>query len=164
MDAAENELLTRVGPGTAMGDLLRRYWWPIWFSEQLGDQPVPVRLLGEDLVDTRAPGGVVFGMQPEIEQRELQLAHGRQAGLKSARAQQLRLLVRGQGCTSFEMSRHRAKHLGSPGEILHELARQLDRVPRNSVDAGDRRIGDLRQHVVQPVAEFVEHRHDIIVR
>ena len=29
MDEAENELLTRVGPGTRMGNLLRRYWQPI---------------------------------------------------------------------------------------------------------------------------------------
>jgi len=29
LSQAENELLTRVGPGTPMGTLLRRYWRPI---------------------------------------------------------------------------------------------------------------------------------------
>ena len=29
----ENELLTRVGPGTPAGAMLRRYWWPVAFSE-----------------------------------------------------------------------------------------------------------------------------------
>jgi hypothetical protein len=29
----ENELLTRVGPGTPAGAMLRRYWWPVGFSE-----------------------------------------------------------------------------------------------------------------------------------
>jgi 5,5'-dehydrodivanillate O-demethylase len=47
---AENELLTRVGPGTPMGDLLRRYWWPIAVSADLQTRPTFVRVLGEDLV------------------------------------------------------------------------------------------------------------------
>jgi hypothetical protein len=32
----DNELLTRVGPGTPMGPLLRRYWLPLLESETLG--------------------------------------------------------------------------------------------------------------------------------
>ncbi len=48
--AAENEALTRVGPGTPMGALLRRYWWPVGISEDLQRKPTFVRLLGEDLV------------------------------------------------------------------------------------------------------------------
>ncbi len=55
MDKAENEVLTRVGPGTPMGELLRRYWWPVWFTEQVANKPVPVRLMGEDLVLFRDP-------------------------------------------------------------------------------------------------------------
>ena len=46
-----NERLTRVGPGTPCGELMRRYWIPIAASSQLLDNPVkPVRILGEDLV------------------------------------------------------------------------------------------------------------------
>jgi hypothetical protein len=51
MSQAENERFTRVGPGTPMGDLMRRYWHPIAGVSELKRTPVkPVRLLGEDLV------------------------------------------------------------------------------------------------------------------
>lgn len=47
----QNQLLTRVGPGTAMGSLLRRYWMPIaGVSEFESCHTKPVRLMGEDLV------------------------------------------------------------------------------------------------------------------
>lgn len=46
----ENEILTRVGPDTPMGNLLRRYWWPVGFSAHLKDKPTFIRLLCEDLV------------------------------------------------------------------------------------------------------------------
>jgi 5,5'-dehydrodivanillate O-demethylase oxygenase subunit len=60
MRAEDNERLTRVGPGTPCGEMLRRYWWPIAFSEHVGKSPVPVRLLGEDFVLFRTPTG--FGL------------------------------------------------------------------------------------------------------
>ena len=51
MDKARNEMLTRVGRGTPMGELLRRYWHPIAGASELADNPIkPVRLMGEDLV------------------------------------------------------------------------------------------------------------------
>ncbi len=47
----QNDRLTRVGPGTPMGSLLRRYWHPIGATAEFDKEPVqPVRLLGEDLV------------------------------------------------------------------------------------------------------------------
>ena len=50
----ENDLLTRVGPGTPCGNLMRRYWQPAALAEELppGGPPIPVRLLGEDLLST----------------------------------------------------------------------------------------------------------------
>ena len=55
----ENELLTRVGPGTPAGEMLRRYWWPVGFSEHVKTKgsPTRVRLLGEDLVLFRDGNG-----------------------------------------------------------------------------------------------------------
>lgn len=54
----ENELLTRVGAGTPMGELLRRYWWPIAGSGQLVKDPIlPVRILGENLTLYRDKSG-----------------------------------------------------------------------------------------------------------
>ena len=46
----QNERLTRVGPGTPMGELLRRYWFPVATNQELAQNPVKsVRLLGEQL-------------------------------------------------------------------------------------------------------------------
>jgi 5,5'-dehydrodivanillate O-demethylase len=54
MTPEENETLTRVGPGTPGGEMLRRYWWPVWFADEFSDKrvskPIPIRLLGEDFV------------------------------------------------------------------------------------------------------------------
>jgi phthalate 4,5-dioxygenase oxygenase subunit len=58
----ENELLTRVGPGTAMGAMLRRYWIPACPSAAVPDRdgdPLRVRLLGEDLIAFRDSSGRV---------------------------------------------------------------------------------------------------------
>jgi nitrite reductase/ring-hydroxylating ferredoxin subunit len=52
ISAEQNELMTRIGPGTPAGALLRNYWQPVALLEELqGPRPVKaVRLLGEDLV------------------------------------------------------------------------------------------------------------------
>ena len=52
ISAEQNELMTRIGPGTPAGALLRNYWQPVALVEELqGPRPVKaVRLLGEDLV------------------------------------------------------------------------------------------------------------------
>ena len=48
----DNELITRTGPGTPCGDFMRRYWHPIALADELEPDgpPVPIRILGEDLV------------------------------------------------------------------------------------------------------------------
>ncbi len=60
LTAEDNELLCRVGPGTPMGEMFRRYWIPALLSEEIpepGGPPVRVRLLGEDLVAFRDTQG-----------------------------------------------------------------------------------------------------------
>jgi len=55
----ENELLTRVGPGTPMGALMRQYWLPACLSSELeadGD-PLRLMLLGERLIAFRDSAG-----------------------------------------------------------------------------------------------------------
>ena len=53
-----NERLTQTGPGTPMGELLRRYWWPISTLIDLEKEPVqPVRLLSENLTLFRSTRG-----------------------------------------------------------------------------------------------------------
>ena len=56
----ENERLTQVGPGTPMGELMRRYWHPIAAAAEMDERPTkPVRLLGEDLVLYRDGSGTL---------------------------------------------------------------------------------------------------------
>ena len=57
----ENEMLTRVGPGTPAGELLRRYWLPVGVASELTDEnPTQlVRILGETLVLFRDKKGNV---------------------------------------------------------------------------------------------------------
>lgn len=58
MTPEEQETLTRVGPGTPMGELLRHYWFPVAASSELAPGKArAVRLLGEDLVLFRQPDG-----------------------------------------------------------------------------------------------------------
>lgn len=52
----DNQILTQVGPGTPMGDLMRRYWQPVLLSrevEHTDSDPIRVRVLGEDLIAFR---------------------------------------------------------------------------------------------------------------
>ena len=50
LSAEKNRVLTQVGPGTPMGDYLRRYWHPIGGASELDANPIkPIRLMGEDL-------------------------------------------------------------------------------------------------------------------
>src|SRR5438132_13468682 len=58
----ENEILCRVGPGTAMGNLLRQYWFPAIPSFELpapASAPVKVRLLGGHLAAFRDSTGAI---------------------------------------------------------------------------------------------------------
>jgi 5,5'-dehydrodivanillate O-demethylase len=54
---SENETLTRVGPGTPAGELLRRYWHPVAMATELSEEnpAKAVTLLGEKLVVFRLP-------------------------------------------------------------------------------------------------------------
>jgi hypothetical protein len=55
----ESEILTRVGPGTPMGNVLRHYWFPALKSSELVPDGAPVRflLLGEQLIAFRDTQG-----------------------------------------------------------------------------------------------------------
>src|SRR6266508_1913672 len=80
-----NQQLTRVGPGTPCGDLLRRYWWPVAVAAQLDEEPVlPVRLLGESLALYRTPTGAIGLVAQRCPHRGASLAYGipEDAGLR----------------------------------------------------------------------------------
>jgi phthalate 4,5-dioxygenase len=64
----ENEIVTRVGPGTPMGNTLRRYWLPALLASEIPGPdcaPARVRLLGEDLVAFRDSEGRI-GLLDEL--------------------------------------------------------------------------------------------------
>lgn len=69
LSAEDNETLTRVGPGTAMGAWMRLFWIPFYPADGLSadGQPKRVKLLGEDLVafrDTNGDVGLVANACP----------------------------------------------------------------------------------------------------
>ena len=72
---ADDEL-SRVGPGTPCGDYLRRFWHPIMMSERLADRPLPVRILGEDLVLFRDLSGDLGLVHKHCSHRGMSLEYG----------------------------------------------------------------------------------------
>ena len=76
----DNERITRVGAGTPMGDLQRRYWLPFGLSSELPEAdgaPIRVRLLGEDLVAFRDTTGAVGLMDAFCPHRRAPMFFGR---------------------------------------------------------------------------------------
>jgi len=76
----ENELLTRVGVGTPMGELMRRYWIPALLAEEIPAPDCPavrVRLLGEDLVAFRDSRGRIGLLGEHCAHRGTSLFFGR---------------------------------------------------------------------------------------
>jgi len=73
----QQETLTRVGPGTPMGTLLRRYWFPVAASAELPPgRATAVRLLGEDLALFRAADGTTGLLDARCPHRGASLAYG----------------------------------------------------------------------------------------
>ena len=80
MNTEDNQRLTRVGPGTPMGELQRRYWQPALLSEELPGPdcpPVRVRLLCEDLVAFRDTDGGVGLVDAYCPHRRAPMFFGR---------------------------------------------------------------------------------------
>jgi phthalate 4,5-dioxygenase len=74
----QNDLLTRTGPETGGGALMRRYWQPVALSEELpANRPLPVELLGEKLVLYRAPDGKPALLGQFCPHRGVDLSYGR---------------------------------------------------------------------------------------
>lgn len=70
----ENDQLTKVGPGSLMGNLMRRYWHPVASAAQLQDRPVlPVELLGERLVLFRDGSGELGLLEEQCAHRRTSL-------------------------------------------------------------------------------------------
>lgn len=89
MRADHNELVTRVGPGTPCGQLLRHYWQPVALLDEfdpkldpcMGIRPVKaVRVLGQDFVLFRNADGAFGLLDRDCPHRGADLAYGRNEG------------------------------------------------------------------------------------
>jgi phthalate 4,5-dioxygenase oxygenase subunit len=85
----QNAVLTECGPGTAMGELFRRYWIPALLADELPEPdcpPVRVRLLSERLIAIRDSAGRIGLMDEFCAHRGVSLWFGRneENGLRCA--------------------------------------------------------------------------------
>jgi len=74
--AEPDDELTRVGPGTACGDYLRRFWHPIAIAAEIQDLPVALKILGEDLVLFRDRDGRFGLVHRRCPHRRASLEYG----------------------------------------------------------------------------------------
>lgn len=89
LSVEDNEILTHVGPGTIMGDLLRQYWVPALLSDEVPAPdcpPVRLRLLGENLIGFRVTSGKAALIQDACPHRAASFFFGRneQEGIRCA--------------------------------------------------------------------------------
>ncbi len=80
LTAEENEMLTRVGPGTPMGEVFRRFWLPAATPDELPTpdcDPIRTRILGEDLVGFRDTSGKVGFVSSFCPHRRAPMYFGR---------------------------------------------------------------------------------------
>jgi phenylpropionate dioxygenase-like ring-hydroxylating dioxygenase large terminal subunit len=89
MRAEQNERVTRIGPGTPCGQVLRHYWHPVALLDEfnpaldprMGIRPVKaVKLLGQDLVLFKNAQGEFGLLDRDCPHRGADLAYGRNEG------------------------------------------------------------------------------------
>jgi len=87
LSVQQNDLITRTGPGTAAGALMRRYWQPAALVDELAERPIKaIRLFGENLVIFRDRKGRFGLLDRHCPHRGTDLAYGRleDGGLRCA--------------------------------------------------------------------------------
>ena len=80
LSAADNELLTRTGPGTPMGEYFRRFWQPVALSREVAEPdctPLKVMVMGQELVAFRDSSGTVGLLNTRCAHRGADLFLGR---------------------------------------------------------------------------------------
>ena len=143
---AQNEVLTRTGPGTAMGALFRRFWVPVLLSRELAEPdgaPMRVRVLGEELVAFRDSAGRVGLVEARCPHRGANLFFGRNEdrGLRCAyhgwkfdvRGQCLDIPTMPRDAPTYENLRERARITAYPtqewGEFVWAYLGPLEAMP-----------------------------------
>ena len=109
------ETLVRTGPGTPMGNLMRRYWVPILLSSEVAESdgpPVRARILGEKLLAFRNSDGKVGLVDEFCSHRGASLYFGRneENGIRCA-YHGLKFAIDGQ-CVDVPSAPQACKHMG----------------------------------------------------
>jgi phenylpropionate dioxygenase-like ring-hydroxylating dioxygenase large terminal subunit len=73
---AAERVVTHAGPGSPMGEYMRRFWQPVCLSEELTDVPKVVRILHEELVAFRDRSGQIGLLFPHCSHRGTSLEFG----------------------------------------------------------------------------------------
>ncbi len=109
--------LTSVGPGTPCGEYFRRFWQPVAMLEELGDVPLRLRILGEDLVLFRDLSGKLGLLELHCTHRGASLEFGK-------------IVENGIKCG------YHGWHYGVDGSILDAPTHTADRSPCGKVCQG----------------------------
>ena len=146
----ENEMLIRVGPGTPAGEMLRRYSWPVAFSQEVKakDRPRRIQLLCEDLVLYRDGTGTLGLLDVRCAHRGASLEFGRveDRGLRC--------------CYHGWLYNHDGRCLEQPAEP--EGSMFIDRVRQPAYKAEE--LGGLIFAYLGPEPAPLLPRYDLLVR
>ena len=108
---------------------------------------------------------VLVGIEPAVQRQvqggEVELPQELRAGPEGAGGGDLLEQLARQGRPGLVVAGEREQRRAVVAPVLHELARQLDGVPLDVVDAGRLRLVDVGQHVLQGVPELVEQGLDL---
>lgn len=78
LNREQNDLITWTNRGTPGGELMRRYWQPVALSRELADDvPLPVDIMGEELVMFRDAAGAPQLIGRACPHRAVDLSYGR---------------------------------------------------------------------------------------
>ena len=72
----EDAALTHAGPETPGGEYLRRFWQPVAMTAELGELPLRIHAMGEDLVLFRDGSGRIGCLEPHCSHRGTSLEFG----------------------------------------------------------------------------------------
>ena len=72
-----DEEISLIEPKTPCGEFFRRYWHPVSLTSDIGQQPLPVKILGEDLVLFRTKNGKIGLVHRQCPHRNASLVFGK---------------------------------------------------------------------------------------
>ena len=72
-----DSVLAHIGPGSSCGEFFRRYWHPVSLSSEVGKNPIPLKILGEELVLFRTINGELGLVHKHCPHRNASLVFGK---------------------------------------------------------------------------------------